>query len=139
MKYINPILAVADIKRSMQFYTEALGFSVQFTMNGADGELVHASLMNGEAGLMLAQKLNPGDVVGHGVVLYMTLNDDVNVDAAFTRAIAAGAVPTQEPTDQVWGMRDWMVSDPDGYQLQVGVVTGEVSVEEMQAAMATAG
>ncbi|MBA2598919.1 MAG: hypothetical protein H0V00_20040 [Chloroflexia bacterium] len=51
----------------------------------------------------------------------------------------AGATIIQEPTDQFWGNRDWIIADPDGYMLWIGKEMRPVSAEEMQeAAMAGA-
>jgi uncharacterized glyoxalase superfamily protein PhnB len=138
MQSIIPALAVADIERSVRFYTEVLGFATQFTLPGEDGKLVHASVGRGDASIMFGRldAGNPHDqgALGKGVVLYSTVGDEEDIDALFAHARAAGAEVRQEPTDQFWGHRDWGVADPDGYLIWVSKVTRTVSADEMQEA-----
>jgi uncharacterized glyoxalase superfamily protein PhnB len=139
MNSLVPSLAVANIDESVRFYTEVLGFDVLFTLPGADGSALHASVGRGEASVMFG-RLDPADAhdqgaLGKGVVLYCTVADDEDIDAYFQRVKGAGATVAQEPTDQFWGHRDWGVADPDGYLIFVSKVTRSISAEEMQEAM----
>ena len=136
---ITPTLAVADIDRSVRFYDDVLGFSTTFTLPGPDGTLGHASLDRGDASLMFGRldPSNPHDEapLGRGVTLYLTIGDDEDIDAAFAHAQASGSSVVQEPTDQFWGMRDWGITDPDGYVVMVSKVTGTPSEAEMRAGL----
>jgi uncharacterized glyoxalase superfamily protein PhnB len=40
-----------------------------------------------------------------------------DVDAAYSRVIAAGGVPDAAPADAPWGERYFHVRDPDGHEL----------------------
>lgn len=139
MKNITPALAVADIDVSVRFYAEVLGFDVGFTLPGADGKLVHASVRRGESNLMFGRidTSNPHDQgqLGKGVVLYATVDDDEDIDAYYQRVKEAGATVVQEPTDQFWGHRDRGISDPDGYLLFISKETRAASAEEMREAV----
>ncbi len=139
MKPIIPAFAVESIERSVEFYSQVLGFEVQFTLPGPDNRLIHASVNRGDASVMFGQRdpNNPHDQgnLGAGVALYMTVADTEDIDAYFQRVKEAGATVVQEPTDQFWGNRDWIVADPDGYLLWIGKVMRAVSAEEMQEAM----
>ena len=120
MKSVIPILAVADIRRSLRFYNDVLGFETQFTMSGDDGELVHASVKRGDVSIMFGPQEQPGlQHAGDGIVFYFTIGDDDNVDAEFAHARANGVTVVQEPADQFWGHRDWAIKDPDGYLLTI--------------------
>lgn len=57
-----------------------------------------------------------------------------DVDAAFARAVAAGATPTMEPTDMFYGDRSGKLDDPFGYRWTIASRVREVSQEEMDAA-----
>ena len=142
MKSIIPALAVADIEASVRFYSEVLGFDVQFTLPGPDGKLIHASVKRGDSTVMFGQldPSNPHDQgkLGAGVALYATVADSEDIDAYFQRVKEAGATVVQEPTDQFWGNRDWIIADPDGYLLWIGKEMRSVSAEEMQDAMMVA-
>jgi PhnB protein len=138
MKSLDPILAVTDMRKTLRFYNDVLGFETTFTMPGGDGELVHAMVRRGNVNLMFGPKGK--DEIAHagdGVVFYFTLDEDEDVDAEFLHAKAGGATVLQEPTDQFWGHRDWMIKDPDGYQLSISKVVREVSPDELTAAAVT--
>lgn len=141
MKSIIPALAVADIERSIRFYVDVLGFEEQFRLPGEDGTLVHGSVGRGNASIMFG-KLDPNHPhdqgpVGRGVALYADVAEDEDIDAYFQRVKDAGATVVQEPKDQFWGHRDWIIEDPDGYLLWIGKQTRAVSAEEMREAMLT--
>ena len=138
MKNIIPALAVADIEKSVEFYSEVLGFDVTFTLPGEDGKLVHASIQRGESMVMFGKldASNPHNQgqLGAGVALYATVAENEDIDAYFLQVMDAGATVIQEPTDQFWGSRDWIIADPDGYLLWIGKEVRSVSAEEMREA-----
>jgi PhnB protein len=138
MASIIPALAVADIARSVRFYTEVLGFESPYTMAGGDGELMHGSVKLGDNTIMFGRidPKNPHDQapLGNGIALYTTVDDEKNIDALFAHAKNAGAPVLQEPQDQFWGHRDWAVSDPDGYIVVVSKVIKQVTEQEMREA-----
>ncbi len=142
MKSIIPNLRVADVAASIRFYEEVLGFTTVMTLPGEEGGMVHAALQRGAVSLMFGPLDSPwgtisaGDL-GKGVVFYVSLGDDEDLDALFAHARAAGATVVQEPTDQFWGDRDWGIADPDGYQIFVSKQTREMSGEQMLDAMMT--
>lgn len=139
MASVMPSLAVADIARSVKFYSEVLGFESPYTMEGPDGEVMHGSVNIGDDMIMFGQidSRNPHNAgpLGHGVALYTTIDDAKDIDALFAHARDAGATVVQEPTDQFWGHRDWSVSDPDGYIVSISKVIKQVSEEEMREAV----
>lgn len=144
MQRIIPTLMVADIEASIAFYGEVLGFSPEMSLPGPDGHLVHASLRRGETSIMFGRvgdQSDPHDQppLGHGVYLYAVVGDDEDTDALFAHAKNAGATVTMEPTDQFWGMRDWSITDPDGYAWTISKQIRQVSEAEMrEAALAMA-
>lgn len=139
MANIIPSLAVADIARSVKFYSEVLGFESPYTMEGPDGEVMHGSVNLGDDMIMFGKidPLNPHNAapLGHGVALYTTVDETKDIDALFAHAKGAGASVVQEPMDQFWGHRDWSVSDPDGYIVTISKVIKQVSEEEMREAV----
>jgi PhnB protein len=132
-------LAVADIARSVRFYSETLGFAEPYTMAGPDGKVMHGSVKLGDDMIMFGQidSKNPHDhtPLGNGVALYTTVDDAKDIDALFAHAKNAGAPVQQEPTDQFWGHRDWAVADPDGYVVIVSKVIKQVTEQEMREAV----
>lgn len=142
MKSVIPSLAVADIEASVKFYTDVLGFNATFILPGEDGKPVHASMMRGDAMLMFgrldAASEHDRGRLGLGVVIYSTVADDEDIDAAFAHARNAGAKVMQEPVDQFWGHRDWGIADPDGYLFWVSKDMKALSGAEITEAMANA-
>ncbi len=145
MKTIVPNLRVADVAASVRFYEDVLGFKTVLTLPGEGGGLVHASMQRGDACIMFGPldspwgTLSPGGL-GKGVVFYVSVGEDEDIDALFAHARDAGATVVQEPTDQFWGDRDWGIADPDGYQVfvakQTKELTGEQMLDEMMAGAA---
>jgi lactoylglutathione lyase len=43
-----------------------------------------------------------------------------NVDVEFKRLIEAGAESIYEPRNEPWGMRSWMIADPEGNLIEIG-------------------
>ena len=119
LKQLQPILWVSDIERSVDFYTEKLGFDLGFAMTGDGGRMLHASVVNGDVTLMLGYKDEAntpveGRGLGGGAELYTMMD---GVDDYYARVRGAGTAFTQELTDQYWGDRTFTVTDPDGYVL----------------------
>ena len=129
---------MSDIEKLVEFYSDVLGFDVTFTLPGEDGKLVHASVKRGDSLVMFGKldESNPHNQgkLGTGVALYSTVADNEDIDAYFRRVKDAGATVIQEPTDQFWGNRDWIVTDPDGYLLWIGKEMRSVPAEEMREA-----
>ena len=142
MQSLIPALAAKDIPTSLRFYNDVLGFETTFTLPDENGNIVHASIKRGDVEIMLGQlDLTQGHdqgELGKGVVLYTTIADSEDVDALYEHARGKGATITQEPIDQFWGHRDWIVADPDGYQVVVSKVIAQVTADSMREAMAGA-
>lgn len=51
---------------------------------------------------------------GRGVYVYMYVDD---VDTQYDKFIKLGIKPATKPRDWLWGNREFIVKDPDGYKL----------------------
>lgn len=103
-------LVVADLERTVDFYTNALDFVVLFTMPG--GQLVHLRRWRYQDLLV-----RPGEAdAGRGWGLsFSALAEDL--PALVDRARAHGGGTVEGPLDTPWNTRDVSVADPDGYRL----------------------
>jgi uncharacterized glyoxalase superfamily protein PhnB len=141
LKTLTPSLVVSNMRKSIRFYQDALGFEETYSMPGPDGELVHASIKNGSVELMLGPAGFSGEPftgeVGKGVSLYLGVAETDDIDLLFERAKRAGARVIQEPHDEFWGDRIWSVADPDGYELVIARHVRDVTDEEMAQLMQT--
>ena len=104
---VVPILRVADLTASIDYYTNILGFGLQWQEPG-----VFASIIRDEVKLFLAQgdQGNPGSWIWIGV-------DDA--EQLFNDYRAKGAKIRHPPTNYTWAY-EMQVEDPDGNVLRIG-------------------
>jgi predicted enzyme related to lactoylglutathione lyase len=103
-------LVVADLERTVDFYTRALDFVALFAMPG--GQLVHLRRWRYQDLLVRPGDAEPGRGCGLSVA---ALAEDLPVLADRARAHGGGTV--EGPLDTPWNTRDLTVVDPDGYRL----------------------
>jgi uncharacterized glyoxalase superfamily protein PhnB len=116
---VSPSLTVNDIEKSLAWYRDVLGFTVDQRWE-ADGKLMGAEMKAGNVVLMIGQddwKKGRDRVKGAGVRIYCDTDQDIDRLAA--RIKANGGTLAQEPKDQPWGMRDLAIDDPDGYKITI--------------------
>ena len=107
---------------AIDFYKAAFGAEEMMRMPADDGKrLMHAHLKVNGASLMLADDFPEysGKEAGapEGVSLHLRVPD---ADAAWQRAIDAGASIKMELVDQFWGDRYGQVEDPFGHRWSIG-------------------
>lgn len=106
---VAPAIPVADMERALRFYRDVLGFRVSFT-NGNPTSF--AVINQGAAELHLGvQPGKAGSAHAHLMV------DDL--DAVYDRLVQAGATVRQAPKVQEWGLRDFVIADPDGNTFEI--------------------
>jgi PhnB protein len=134
---LTPHLTVRNADKALEFYKNALGAEVLNVARMSDGKVMHASLRIGDSMLMLNEEfpeyggLSPLSIGGTGVTIHIYTED---VDAAFNRAVSAGAQVTMPLMDQFWGDRYGTVADPFGHKWSIATHTKDMSPEEMQRA-----
>jgi catechol 2,3-dioxygenase-like lactoylglutathione lyase family enzyme len=119
--WLIPELSCSDLQKTVNFYCDALGFSVRFARGG------FAFIERGKLQLMLEQAGDGWETgalaypLGRGVNFSMEVD---NVDALHA------ALPTGTPLfrpiaenwyaegDQEHGQREFLIQDPDGYLLR---------------------
>ena len=108
-----PSFGVADMERAVAFYTEVMGFSIGF-QNGDPVIFTLLERNRAELHLLLAPAYRgPTFNVAHLIV------DDV--DALHARCAAAGAPIMKALADKDFGMRAFVVADPDGNCIDIGM------------------
>ena len=112
---VMPIIAVASVDATRDFYVETLGFTHMMGVVGKDGRMDFCSVLLGEAQVMFTRgrpaAASP-DGGSQAVEVYLEVAD---VDALHAR-LQKKAVPIVEPlTLQWWGDRTFKVKDPNGY------------------------
>ena len=117
---ISPSFTVNDLPRSLAWYRDVLGFKVQERYE-REGNLVGVGLQAGKTFLMLGQddwQKGRDRKKGEGHRIYCMTTQDV--DAIANRIKSAGGTLEREPQDQPWGMRDFSLTDPDGFKITIG-------------------
>ena len=133
----TPYLTVKGAAKALEFYKRAFGAHETDRMTNPDGKSVmHAEIRIGDSMLMLSDEFpQPGgsrapETLGgttSAVFLYVP-----DVDAAFKRAIDAGAKAVMPPTDMFWGDRFAKLADPFGHQWAMATHKEDLSREEIE-------
>ncbi len=115
-----PTLSVGDIDISSSWYSDKLGFSLVFTIPGADGAAALAHLRwRKYADLLLVpdvDSLYHSHPRGAGVTLSF-LAETETVDDMAARLKVSEIEIAEGPINRPWNTRDIVVFDPDGYKL----------------------
>ena len=117
---ITPHLIIKGASEAIEFYKRALGATelsrMPFPSPDGQVKLGHAELQIGDSRLFLADEFPQQGGFGPGtnspVTLHLYLTD---VDAAFARAVEAGAKAVMPPVDMFWGDRYCRLIDPFGH------------------------
>ncbi len=118
----------------VSFLEKAFGAKVVDKFEMPDGSIMHAEILIGDTVLMCGEphadwKASPG-------LFTLYLDTEQEVDAAFHRAVAAGAKEVEAPKDQPWGYRSASIVDPGGNRWTISTVIEVVSKEEIDRRMA---
>ena len=131
-------MTVHDAKAAIAFYARAFGATETFRLTEPSGKVGHAEIQIGDSVIMLADEFpdmghrGPKARGGTTVSLMVYLPD---VDAAFKRAIDAGATEKQPVRNQFYGDRSGTLEDPFGHQWTLGTHVEDVPEAEMESRM----
>ncbi|HMF65139.1 MAG TPA: VOC family protein [Edaphobacter sp.] len=118
---IAPMLSVRNGAKAIDFYKAAFGATESFRMDDESGAVVARLSIEG-AEFWLAdespehQNFSPQTLSGGTVRIILTVEDP---DAAFARAVTAGATVVWNMTDE-YGWRIGRIVDPFGYHWEIG-------------------
>ena len=134
MSTLHPNLSVDDPMAAIDFYRRAFGAELIYAVE-AFGTVVHSDLQLGDSMFTVAAPMPSYGAAapasdGPTHASFTVEVDDT--DAAFTRAVAAGATVVDEPSDQFHGGRLAAIRDPFGHRWFLNHQVEEVSPEEMQ-------
>jgi PhnB protein len=123
-----PHFVVNDGEAAIAFYEEAFGATLKEKHPAEDGKrLMHAALQLGAGTLYLHDEFPEFDTSGAAKAptrlggASCTIHLDVpDADAAWKRALAAGAEVIMALDNQFWGMRYGQIRDPFGHVWAIG-------------------
>lgn len=133
---VTPYLCARDAVAALAWYVDAFGAVERMRVVGDDGRLGHAEFEIGAATFYLSDEypeygvVSPTTLGGTSVTLHLDVDD---VDAAFARAVDAGARELVAPADQPHGARHGTLVDPYGHRWMLSQQLEPVSVAEYQA------
>ncbi len=135
---ITPYMTVRNAARAIEFYKQAFGAVEKDVSEGPDGKIMHAELRIGDSIFMLADEfaefnsLSPQSTGGSGMGLHIYTED---VDAAFERAVKAGATVEMPVGDMFWGDRYGKLADPFGHKWSIATHKRDMTLAEIDEAM----
>ncbi len=115
---VQPVLPVPDVPAAAEWFCRTLGFTVDF-LHG--DPVVHGRVRLGDRSwgdpvyIHLAQEAEP--IVPCGEIRLHVGHD---IDALHRHVVASGAEVTDGPTDQPWGLREFVVVAPGGHLIVLG-------------------
>lgn len=110
-----PMVCVSDVTRSVAFYQQAFGFKVMNTYELA-GQLNWVFLQSDTVDLMLVAAEAPFGNRDRDVILYFY---PVNIDELHASLQQKG-FNVGELSTTFYGMKEFRLEDPDGYELCFG-------------------
>ena len=134
---VTPSIIVRDAAAAIDFYKKAFGAEEVTRMTGPNGRVMHAEIRIGDSPVMLGEEdeqwgtRSPLSTNGNPGSLHLYVAD---ADAAFARALRAGATVRYPLEDAFWGDRYGKVADPFGHEWGIATRVREMSAEETQRA-----
>ena len=132
---VTPYLIIKGAASAIEFYKKVFGATELLRMDMPGGKVGHAEIKIGDSSIMLADEFpemaarSPQSIGGTPVSILLYVED---VDAMFSRAVAAGAKVRKPMADQFYGDRTGTLEDPFGHVWTIATHTEDVSPEEMK-------
>ena len=123
---VAPYLMVQGVPGLIDFLREAFGADETLRMPRPDGTIRHAEVRIGDSVVMMGEVSDPSQAMPASIHPYVE-----DADAAYERALRAGATSLREPTDEFYGDRLGGVKDPVGNQWWIATLREDVPPEEM--------
>lgn len=134
---VTPALVVRNAPAAIDFYKKAFGAEELNRMVGPDGSVMHAEIKIGDSIVMLGEEneqwgtLSPLSTKGNPGSLHIYVDD---ADAAYDRAVRAGAKVKMPLEDAFWGDRYGKVTDPYGHEWGIATRVKDLTPEQMEKA-----
>lgn len=134
-----PHLIVSNAAKAIDFYKKAFGATEvgRFAAPGTN-KIMHAALdinggrlfLNDDFSESMGQKpTTPEALGGSPVILHLQVDD---ADAAWKKAVAAGAQVALPLSDQFWGERYGQLRDPFGHKWSISHSIAKPTAEELE-------
>ena len=117
LKQLTPVLIVDAVEPCLKFWTDRLGFEISNQVPGDDGKLIFASVQKGGIEIMYQTRASviseqpgaAGDLMGHSVALFITVDDLASIEKSL-----AGAPVVKPRHETFYGSIEIYVREPGG-------------------------
>ncbi|MGE0625846.1 MAG: VOC family protein [Pseudomonadales bacterium] len=120
---IDILLNVRDVERSAAFYRDLLGLRPDATWADPEGRTRWARLITSGDGVLMLNQPSEDPLTDRqarpayrDAVIYLRVRTTDELDGIHSRLRQSGAEPG-ECHDEAYGQREFIVRDPDGYEL----------------------
>jgi uncharacterized glyoxalase superfamily protein PhnB len=124
---VTPYIVVEDAGGLIDFIKQAFGVEERMRHTRPDGAIMHAEVQLGDSIIMIGG--GSPELPAKPAMLHLYVED---VDALYTRALAAGGASLREPADQFYGDRSAGVSDRWGNEWWIATHIEDVTPEEIE-------
>lgn len=132
---LSPYLSLADAGTTIDFYKTAFDAEERYRLvDKSSGKIGHCELLILGQLIMVSDEFpgmntSPKTLGGVTSLIVLMVPD---TDAAYQRALDAGATTVRPPNDEFYGFRSCVIADPSGQQWMLQHEIEKVSPEEMQ-------
>jgi uncharacterized glyoxalase superfamily protein PhnB len=122
---LSPLMASRDMKATIEFYRDKLGFQVGMIFPTADNPEYVDLKKDGMVLMFIPAEhlgIGSGEKLGTGIDLYMQIDGDI--DEYYEELKGRGVTLVSDIKDEPFGVRDFKVEDIDGYRLTFNQVSG---------------
>jgi PhnB protein len=123
---VTPYVIARNAAAAIDFAKAAFDAKELHRMTDGEGKIRHAEIEIGDSRVMLAEATPEWPPLPTALFLYVA-----SCDATYDRALAAGAVSLQAPSDRFYGDRMAGVQDACGNQWWIAQHIEDVSAEEL--------
>ncbi|MEJ2247176.1 MAG: VOC family protein [Acidobacteriota bacterium] len=129
MRFGYTIIYVSSVEEALDFYKRAFGFETKMILDSKEwgeldtGDTTLAFAAHEMGRINLDDKYQKADINELPFGIELSFITD-NVQAAFDKAVAAGAIPIREPSEKPWGQTVSYVRSMDGTVIEIATQVG---------------
>jgi len=130
---VIPYLIIPNAGQELEFLGKVFHAKESHVSRDPQGHVVHATVAIGDSMIMMGEAGPQWPALPASVYVYVR-----DVDAAYQRALAAGATSVMQPADQFYGDRNCGVKDSNNVSWWIGTHIEDVPEAELQRRMTEA-
>lgn len=133
---VTPAFVFKDARKAIEFYKKAFGATERYVMPGPNGKgVMHAEIQIGSSIIMMCEEnascpSKSAETLGSSPIGFYVYVPDA--DAAFKKAVDAGAKPDMPVQEMFWGDKMGNVIDPFGYAWTLATRTKEMTPQQIE-------